>query len=374
MHLPSSRAVAKSVKSSLLSSFLFFTAAAVAWAGTSTPATKPGSDDGEKRGSFIFSLLPKSIARNPRIDLNIITEMTAEGRKRPKVSPDHPAYYVAQPGGFVQLGQSPAGNERPPPVADLEGVMRRALASAGFLNEEQPAHPATIAVVYNWGSHTSPTEDDMTVLNELAATQAALDAGTSPPPPAMGTAAFAEDQLPRALSDLAVRKDVIERASIVGGGKFATELSQILAEEARYESAKPGAGIGGDYAPTSDRASPFGQYYNRDDRTAHLVEETFSSFYFVIATAYDYAALAKKQKVVLWRTKMTVNSLGVAMKETLPSLVVAAGQYLGRDMPVAETLSRRILRGGKVEIGEATVVKESVDGPGAPAADQTKQP
>jgi len=36
-----------------------------------------------------------------------------------------------------------------------------------------------------------------------------------------------------------------------------------------------------------------------------------ASSFFVVASAYDYDALAKGQRRLLWRTKMTVNALGV---------------------------------------------------------------
>ncbi len=324
---------------------------------------------------FVFSILPKSLQRNPRVDLNVITEMTPEGKKRPKVTPDHPAYYVAQAGGYKQLGQTPVGHEHPPPLPDLERVMAKALATAGFLPEETPAHPATIAVVYNWGSHTTPTEDDQSILNELAAAQAAQENGSAPPPPSATSSNFAEDQLPRALSDLALRKDLLERASIVGGNKFAAEFSIALTAQAKYQSPVLASALGNSDMPSTpfdDPGCPFYRFYNRDERTMHLVEESFSSFYFVIATGYDYAALAKGQHVVLWRTKMTVNSLGVAMKETLPSLVIAAGQFLGKDMPDAETITKKILRGGNVEIGTPTV-KDYSEGPVNPPANTHKK-
>ena len=52
-----------------------------AWAAA--PARPIGDQPAEelKSGSFVFSLLPKSLQREPRVDLNVITEMTAEGRR-----------------------------------------------------------------------------------------------------------------------------------------------------------------------------------------------------------------------------------------------------------------------------------------------------
>jgi len=350
--------------------------ATTALAGGST--SPPTATEKVSSGGFVFSILPKSLQREPRVDLNVITEMTAEGRKHPAATPEHPIYYVAQPGGYVKLGQSTVANEKPPPLADLERVMTKALLAANLQPAEPPQHPPTIALIYTWGSHTSPTEDEFTALNELAAAQAAVDSGNSPTVP-YASANFAIDQLPRALADQAVRRDLIERAMLVGGGKFAIEFAKVLNDEAREAGSRPpgavndsatGASIpniSGDFPAGVDPSTPFGRFYGRDDRTAHLIEESFSSFYFVIATALDYQALAKGERKILWRTKMTVNSLGVAMKETIPALIVSAGQFMGKDMNEAETITRKVLRGGKVEVGTPTV-REYLEPPPTPTA------
>ncbi len=43
----------------------------------------------------VFSLLPKSLQKKPLVDLNIITEMTPEGRRSPPATPVAPVYFVS---------------------------------------------------------------------------------------------------------------------------------------------------------------------------------------------------------------------------------------------------------------------------------------
>ncbi len=85
-----------------------------------------------------------------------------------------------------------------------------------------------------------------------------------------------------------------------------------------------------------------------------LVDELFSSSYFVIASAYDLNPLGRGERRLLWRTKMTVNSLGLNMAETLPSLVATAAPYIGRETREPVLLTKRLSRDGNVQIGAPT--------------------
>jgi len=49
--------------------------------------------------------------------MTVVTEMTDYGRMMRPVSPEQPMYYVAQAGGFRQLGETVGGeNRRPRPT------------------------------------------------------------------------------------------------------------------------------------------------------------------------------------------------------------------------------------------------------------------
>src|SRR5262245_48642526 len=84
----------------------------------------PAPKKEEKKSEWVFSLLPKSLQKNPRIDLTVITEMTPLGKKFPEVTPAKPVYYITQSAGFNQRGHAP-GNERTLKEADLERLLVR---------------------------------------------------------------------------------------------------------------------------------------------------------------------------------------------------------------------------------------------------------
>jgi len=142
--------------------------------------------------------------------------------------------------------------------------------------------------------------------------------------------------------------------------------------------------VGGDISGAFDTFNPFYRFKNRDVRTRYLVEQAFGSFYFVVASAYEFSRVANDERVLLWRTKMTVNSNGVAMTETLRPLIASAAPYFGVEMSGTATVSQRINRTATVELGPTTVIEylepeealpvQDEQTPPAPATGETEEP
>lgn len=315
-----------------------------------TAASPPDASDAKKiptlRSNFVFNLLPKAFQKRPNLDFNVITEMTPAGRKLPPPAPNQPVYYVQQVGKFIQTGSAPAAKEATPPLADLEHAMQRSLATAGYIPAELPAHPPSLLIIFNYGSHSIdpplPVE--------------ALDSDLPPP-------VSAEELLPLITHDLRLQQDLFERAALIGGGAFATALRNALASE--IENMNLNYSLQSYASPVSpDRSSPFQRFINGKNSAliSHLVEDAFHSCYFVTASAYDYAAAARSQKILLWRTKMTVDAQGVNMKETLSPLIASAGPLFGRDMTEATVITKKISREGTVTIGTAVEVEDRPTG------------
>jgi len=234
----------------------------------------------------------------------INTEFTAAGRKAPQASADHPVYYQVHDGGEVEEGAVVAG-EKPPSSTDLARVLHKTLASGGYL-ESTPTHPATILVFYRWGS-----------FNHLQT----LDDSGGPD----GATAAPTDDLEAS--------NLVERAGLVGGTKFAVEVQRAL---------------------TFGVAS-LNQLEHRSPKYEFLMQQVYSDRYFVIATAYDIRAAAQGQKVPLWRTKISTDSRGVMMEESLPGLIAVAGPYFGHETDGPVRLNRAVISEGHVEIGTPIV-------------------
>jgi hypothetical protein len=274
-----------------------------------TPSRLPGT------GEFVFQLLPKAFQKSPQLEMTVVTEFTPYGRLLRPVSPNQPAYFVVQPGGYKQLGDT-VGGEVPPPPADLERAMIKALATNGFLPAAPPAHFPNLAVFYTWGSHNK-------ISPEMAARFPLLAA-----------------------------RHMLERATLVGGRQFM-------------------AGI--------NRRLEFGDsILDHNERMDYLTDQADDDLYFMIASAYDYASLAQGKRQLVWRTSMTANARGVALRETILPLIATGASYLGRETDGPEIAMRRISREGRVIIGESVVVPDketkTPPPPPAPAASGNKKP
>ena len=110
-------------------------------------------------------------------------------------------------------------------------------------------------------------------------------------------------------------------------------------------------------AQMSSLMDPVRLFKQRSVKNEFLMDQATDSCYFVVASAYDYSSVATHVKLLLWRTRMTVNSRGVSQPQSLPTLIVSAAPYFGRPMENAETLIRRVLRDARVEIGTPTVIE-----------------
>lgn len=293
-------------------------------------------------GSAWDWLLPKGFQRNPQLEMTAFTEMTDAGRMLPPVSPQAPAYYVAHSGGYRAVGAS--AGVTPLGEAEVREVLEQALHARGFLPAAE-AHPPTIAIIYTWGPY------------------------------------MFEPQGNEAPADTLLR-NVLGRASLVGGDKFAADLSRVLLERKDLSETLPtspgqrsrDAGLGNSDEPEFSAATgiqmmagiadPVRLFTMRSARNEFLVTQSVDDCYYVVASAYEYRSLATKNKVLLWRTKMTVNATGVAQPVAVPNLIASSTQWLGRETVEPAVFRRRAVRSGHVDVGTPTVVEKAA----APAA------
>ena len=155
--------------------------------------------------------------------------------------------------------------------------------------------------------------------------------------------------MPRILGDLTKRKRVIDRAALVGGGELALALSQWLNDAASMrranDSANTSASIANHFTMVvPGLMSPFQRCKRREAKTERLVEEAFVNCFYMILSALDYKSVAEKQPLILWRTKLSVNS-----DESLWPKPSGPGSWRERSFsdgkPMAESLFPNASRG-----------------------------
>lgn len=291
--------------------------------GTKPPelkaAQKPKSD------KWTFSFLPVGLQRNPEIDYTIITEMTDDGRKLPAPSFDKPVYYISHSVGQRDVGDS-YGGTKTIQYNYLEKQLGNALASNGYRLADE-THPATQLLFIAWGMHNKidNTDDD---------SADSADSGDGEVSTGAGVASF----------DNSMVQNLLSRAKIVGGQKFAGEFARALSEQLVWTS-------------NLNANGPLKRFAERDDITEALVYEIMNECYYLLVTSLDVDALKQNRKKILWTTKISTTSQGIAFESTLPNMISNGAYYFGREMSGPDIIRKRAYKRGSVDIGEATVVE-----------------
>jgi len=77
--------------------------------------------------------------------------------------------------------------------------------------------------------------------------------------------------------------------------------------------------------------------------------------YFVMVSAYDYAAATQRKKIPLWRAKMSMPSHHVSLVDAVPVLIASGAPLLGRDTLRPVWVTKPLERQGTVNLGELNV-------------------
>lgn len=247
---------------------------------------------GELRARSFLDLL----LGHRELEVITVTDTTAEGKKLPPVSKEHPQYYVGMSLGFRDLGAA-IGGIKEPPVKDALRLIAAELAKQGYLPATTASPPPTLLLAYTWGTFNTDLDQ------------------SDPDLPAV----------------------VRNRAKILGflGGKK--------------------VGFNRDFFDPLTSSSAGLQTMSYDARNLYDVAE--EDFYIIVVSAYDLAALRQKQKHLLWMTRIAMPSLGFDLGESMPAMLAIAGPHLGRetDRPVWMTASEKFKP--NVKLGELQLIE-----------------
>jgi hypothetical protein len=241
------------------------------------------------------------------LDSTAITEATEAGRQIAAPTADRPVYVVIHSGGRHDFGSAISEKSAPTTVA-LDQQMQGSLARAHYLPADA-GHQPSLLIVYNWGVHGVSSEN---------------------------------------FDDPGYR-NLLDRASLVGGGGFASELNKVLQQAQIAADATPtgrwGAQMPGmrpvNAASSFQAANPFERFRNRDQKTEDLLVQISNDCYYVVISAFEYSTVGKGKSRLFWRTKLTAAAPGISMADAIPSLIASGGRYFGQSMTEAEFFSSR---------------------------------
>jgi hypothetical protein len=241
------------------------------------------------------------------LDSTAITESTEDGRQIAAPTADRPAYVVTHSGGQHDFGQVAAG-EKTPTAETLEQQVEQALGRLHYLRADA-SHPPSLLIVFSWGVHCLPGDE---------------------------------------FEDRGYR-NLLDRAALAGGSRFADELEKVLVQDGDLSSAVSTRPFGpqmpgkrsANAASLFQTLSPIETFRRRDLKTEYLMGQITNDCYYVVISAFDYASVVRGKQQLLWRTKLTTLARGVSMADTIPTLIANSAGYLGREMNEPELFSNR---------------------------------
>jgi hypothetical protein len=226
---------------------------------------------------------------------NIRTLVVAErstGQKTPAANAGATASVSVYDGGFIEAGDSIAGDKKPDAAA-VAAALSHALREA---NLEPSAHaaPGSLVLIYHWGvlrprqgPHVVGTRLDPNFKARLAL---------------VATAKTVRD----------LEQDMVTRHIV-------PQSSAIYTNRPSWRDAL-------DFA--------------RDPR------------YFVIISAYDVASLKENAKAApVWRVEISTQETSNSMANAIPAMAASAGKYLGRDLDRPQTARAALYEGVKASSG-----------------------
>ena len=237
----------------------------------------------------------------PKHDVQVITvtDTTPVGALRRPASPANPVFYLAVSAGFRDFGGIVAG-EKAPPKDEVYKTMAKVLARQGYL-PATTQHPPSLLLLWTWGT--------------------------------MNT-----DRIYSGNPDDIDGRQVNQRQLMRFMGAY--KLGLISKEPNSFASDTMMQGV-----------------LFRDADQELIYDLATEDLYVAAIAAYDFASATRKEKVLLWTTKISCPSRGLAMPETLPVMLALAGPNIGRETikPVSTRATDKFKP--EVKIGDPTVVE-----------------
>jgi hypothetical protein len=227
------------------------------------------------RADYIFGL-------DPHPNVITVTDTTPEGRLAPAASPEHPVYYVAEDLGFREFG-APVPGDTLPPHKEILAVIVNTLRKHGYVPADKAHHP-TQFIIFNWGTMYAP--------------------------PSAGALDGRSNQLAHPPNPLFLK--------FMGGDKVDLMWDTPVNN--------PSISMGGNMADAHILTLGL-----RTELAQKIHDAAEGDLYVAALGGYDFKSLLKGKPVELWQTRIACPADGLALADTLPVMIVAAGPQIGRE-------------------------------------------
>ena len=342
--------------------------------GLPPPGLSATSPSGKRRSGgmrfrpilgFILVLAPllvRSVRAERKTEVDVVVDMTPEGRKVLHPGPGHPVYYLPVVGGYQELGSLVAG-EKPPRPRDVIHLLAVELAKQDYLvMNPAPYRNKEGQLTFADGTPVTvparPRRREAFVLNEpgdIPLTEAMLE-DSDGPYAAHRSSTTDPGAAPSFLAE------VLRTVDPVHGPIMKGMPSLILAIHWGYMNPEIE-----DFGAPDDPTQKV--FFNQNQMLALVGGNTLNNLdldfereevmqgaeqdrYFVVVSAYDFAPYARShKKILLWQAKMSVPSNGVIFEQVLGPLVQVGGPMFGRETTRPKMVMAPVTPEGKVEVG-----------------------
>ncbi|HTX64441.1 MAG TPA: hypothetical protein VMD31_01605 [Opitutaceae bacterium] len=212
-----------------------------------------------------------------KMDMAVVAEFGDPSLAPAAPSAEHPAYYVAYDGGYIEAGDPIAG-ERPPTAGAVARNLAATLASQHYL-AATPGIAPSLVLVYHWG--------------RLNRDSYQLRTSTR------------------------LQPNLLARIALVTPREYGRRIEEDLL----------------------DRRQPVGtQFPILDITERNLLQLVADNRYFVVVSAYDFGSVTQGAAKLAWRLKASTRSAGVGMNEALAALLRGGAPFLGRNLSQTQLL------------------------------------
>lgn len=225
-----------------------------------------------------------------KLQMVVVAEQADPAVKLTLPTAEKPAFCFAYDAGYIEEG-NPIAGEKPPSAAAVAQALNAALASQHYLPASATSAPSLL-LIYHWGLLN---RDTYQIRNSIR-----------------------------------LQPNLKTRIGLVAPRKYAQRMEQDILDRRQPVSV---------HVPIIDPTERTLLDLARDDR------------YFVIVSAYDYAALTRRETKLLWRVKMSTRSAGAAMAEALPTLLRGGAPYFGRNLTDTQFATEPLVPEGRAEVG-----------------------
>lgn len=94
----------------------------------------------------------------------------------------------------------------------------------------------------------------------------------------------------------------------------------------------------------------------RSRTTQTILENSSGAIYGIIVTAFEYKSANTPKPVIYWQTRIGLPANGKSMTQALPTMLVAAGNAIGRESNSPVLVSADTAREGAVKLGELQIL------------------